>query len=256
MRRRTVRFSVLVVAVALALAVQWDTPVRRWLVPVPAARPLLDRRVPEIRFSTHSFDDAVAHLSRTAGVVVRYEARERTGFPWPDQPVPLPPFERTFRGATVGQVLAAIVRHWRPRLYVGGAATEREGAIQLRPHWPDGGPLVLRVYDVAGLVPPPILGLPPQRTLAVCHIGLPDDGGRSGALSAIQDEVETAAHVHSSYYLANHGPVPFAARVTRRGSRLFVYTDAASHRTVADLLASMPRVDAAAPSVPPDGERP
>ena len=72
-RRRAIVGLLLCTAATAAVAVQNDTFLRRWLVPPPQPRPLLDKVVPHIRFDNVA-GDMFEHLGRVAGVRIELPA--------------------------------------------------------------------------------------------------------------------------------------------------------------------------------------
>src|SRR5688500_5656819 len=123
-RGRFIFLFVLLLIGVFVVAVQRDTFVRRWLVRPPPHRPLLDRVLGHVPFSSPIYDEAIAQLSRAANVRIEYFATLRSSPDITARAAPLP-LVRSFQNATVERILYAIIEHWRSQVYFGSTITEQ-----------------------------------------------------------------------------------------------------------------------------------
>jgi hypothetical protein len=223
-------FTILTAAVLVALlvAVQRDTFVRRWMLPAATAEVKLRQVLPEVRIEHATFAQAVAELSRLAGVPIDVDP-DLLKHLSPDDPL----LDLHLREVSLAAALDELL---------GLAVTEPIdfGEEAGRRVWPRGERVVLRlgppatdvptvrVYDVSDLLPPPVPPLPPNSRLSA----------RASACYAIVDLVTAivpelpSVPQLSPRRMAAKGPAP----VGLVGGRLVVAAPAEEQPKVADLV--------------------
>jgi hypothetical protein len=137
-RRRVILGLLLCTAVSAAVAVQHDTFLRRWLVPPPLPRPLLDKVVPHIQFKQTADERPLEHLANVAGLCIVL----------PDGSGTLRAISDSYAGATADFILwelalSTTLSRLVPYEY-GGVICFRE---------PDEALTVARSYDLKDLLP-------------------------------------------------------------------------------------------------------
>jgi hypothetical protein len=140
-RRRRIHRLLLFAAIGgIVIAVQRDTFLRRWLVPPPQPRPLLDKVVPFIHFEQTVDARPIEHLAKVAGMHIELPAGSR---------VDLTPSDRIV-GSTVDRILMELLVLRSPLNSL--IPYEADGVIRFRV--PNKKHVMVRCYDLSDLLPP------------------------------------------------------------------------------------------------------
>jgi hypothetical protein len=134
---------------AFVVLVQRDTFVRRWFVPPSTAQAKLGQVLPRVDISSRTLSQAVAELSRLAGVEIHLDPDFVTGEP----AASAPPYQLRIEGVSLQDALNLLLG--QHDVGTNPVAVARGDRVVIVPADVALNSMTTRVYDVSNLLPPP-----------------------------------------------------------------------------------------------------